>query len=401
MFVGITNTPRPYAWGSTTAIAELLGRTPSGQPEAELWLGAHPGSPSVILDPSQTGGAADLAVWIAADPATTLGPFAASGRLPFLLKILAAASPLSLQAHPTPSQARAGFERENTAGVPLDAAERNYKDASAKPELIYALSPSFGALCGFRPLDEVRTLVHALVDASRQLEDPQPEPLEGLLEYLDAGLRPTFEWLISSGAGVPTLVSLVTVLASSASLPDHAAELDTVRTLAGEYPGDPGIVISLLLNRVTLTAGESLYLPAGNIHAYLDGLGVELMAASDNVLRGGLTPKHIDVPELLGVLDFTPVPVPYLRPSMPAEGIEEFTPDVPDFVLVRVHGSAVDASYQITGPAIAICTAGSVSLAGEASSANLGRGDVFYVTPDEATLRFTGDGTLFLATTGV
>ncbi len=400
MFVGITNTPRPYAWGSTTAIAELLGRTPSGEPEAELWLGAHPGSPSVVLDPSQTGGATDLAAWIAADPATALGPFAASGRLPFLLKILAAASPLSLQAHPTPAQARLGFDRENAAGVPLDAPERNYKDAFPKPELIYALSPTFDALCGFRPLDEVRSLVLALIDISLQFEDPQPQPLEDLLDSLDSGLRETFEWLISSGPGVPTLISLVTSLASSASLPHYAAELDTVRMLAHEYPGDPGIVISLLLNRVTLSAGESLYLPAGNIHAYLNGLGVELMAASDNVLRGGLTPKHIDVPELLGVLDFTPVPVPYLHASSPSEGVSVYTPDVPDFVLVLVNGAALDARYAITGPAIAICTAGAVSISGGASSVTVSRGESVYVTPDEGALRFGGGGTLFLATTG-
>ncbi|MCU1558294.1 MAG: manA [Microbacteriaceae bacterium] len=400
MFVGITNAPRPYAWGSTTAIAELLGRTPSGGPEAELWLGAHPGSPSVILNPSQTGGATDLAAWIAADPATTLGPFAASGRLPFLLKILAAASPLSLQAHPTPSQARLGFDRENAAGVPLDSPERNYKDAFPKPELIYALSPTFDALCGFRPIDEVRALIHALIDASLRLEDPQPQPLEGLLEWLDSGLRETFEWLISGGSGVPTLVSLVTLLASSASLPDYTAELDTVRTLALEYPGDPGIVISLLLNRVTLAAGESLYLPAGNIHAYLHGLGIELMAASDNVLRGGLTPKHIDVPELLGVLDFTPVPVPYLRPSAPSTGVEIFRPDDQEFELVRIAGDSIAAVYEISGPTIVVGIEGAVAISGAESSTVVTRGGSVYVTPAERSLRFGGGGTLFLATTG-
>ena len=395
MFVGITNTPRPYAWGSTTAIAELLGREPSGEPEAELWLGAHPGSPSVILDPSLTGGATDLAAWIAADPQTTLGPFAASGRLPFLLKILAAAAPLSLQAHPTPSQAVAGFERENRLGMPLDAPYRNFKDAFAKPELIYALSPTFDALCGFRPHDEVRALVLTLLDAARALEDPQPQPLEDLLDSLSTGRRETFEWLISSGPGVPTLVSLVTELAASSSLPSLAV----VRALAAEYPGDPGIVTSLLINNVTLAAGEALYLPAGNIHAYLSGLGVELMASSDNVMRGGLTPKHIDVPELLGVLDFTPVPVPYLAAETPAPGVSVFRPDVPDFVLYRV---SADATVTITGPAIAICTAGSIAIEGAHSSTPLPRGAAVYVTPDEDALHFsfTGDGTVFLATTG-
>lgn len=396
MFVGITNTPRPYAWGSTTAIAELLGREPSGEPEAELWLGAHPGSPSVILDPTLTGGAADLAAWIAADPQTALGPFVASGRLPFLLKILAAASPLSLQAHPTPSRAAAGFARENALGVPLDAPHRNYKDAHPKPELIFALSPTFDALCGFRPLKEVRELVDALLDAAHALEDPQPQPLEDLLDSLSTGLRETFEWLITRGPGVPTLVALVTVLANT-ELAGTVPELSVARSLAAEYPGDPGIVVSLLLNQVTLAAGEALYLPAGNIHAYLGGLGVELMAASDNVLRGGLTPKHIDVPELLGVLDFTPVPVPYLAAETPAPGVSVLRPSVPDFVLYRVDA---DATVAITGPAIVICISGALTITGASSSIDLERGSAAYVTPDEGELHVSGGGTVFLATTG-
>jgi mannose-6-phosphate isomerase len=396
MFVGITNTPRPYAWGSTTAIAELLGREPSGAPEAELWLGAHPGSPSVILDPAQTGGATDLEAWIAADPATTLGRYASTGRLPFLLKILAAASPLSLQAHPTPEQAVLGFARENELGVPLNAPNRNYKDAFPKPELIYALSPTFDALCGFRPLSEVRALIEAMIDVALMQEDPQPQPLEDLhasLSGLDVALPEAFEWLIAGGSGVPTLVSLVTSLAA-VGVRGHEAEMRTVSRLAAEYPGDPGIVISLLLNHVTLGAGESLYLPAGNIHAYLDGLGVELMAASDNVLRGGLTPKYVDVPELIDVLDFTPLPVPYLVPAS-VDGASLFAPPA-DFQLVHVTGPS---TFTLSGPGIAICTAGSFVVTGAAASATVSRGEAVFVTPDEARLEFAGIGTLFLATT--
>ena len=401
MFVGIINTPRPYAWGSTTAIAQLLGHEASGAPEAELWLGAHPGSPSVILDPTQTGGAADLAEWIAADPETTLGRFAASGRLPFLLKVLAAASPLSLQAHPTVEQARAGFDRENELGIARDAPERNYKDAFPKPELIYALSPAFDALCGFRPLDEVRALLRALIDASLGMEDPQPQPLEDLLDSLsgsDVALPETVEWVIGRRTGVATLVSLVTTLASR-GVSGYDAEMATVSSLAVEYPGDPGIVISLLLNRVSLAAGEALYLPAGNIHAYLSGLGIELMSASDNVLRGGLTPKHIDVPELLSVLDFTPVEVPYLHATSPSEGVAAFRPDGADFELLRIDGMFLDSSVALTGPAIALCISGEVSISGAASSSSLALGDAVYITPDEAGLRFTGSGTVFVATT--
>jgi mannose-6-phosphate isomerase len=392
VLVPIANRPRPYAWGSNSAIAELLGTRPSGGPEAELWLGAHPGSPSQILDPTMTGGAPDLAAWIASDPATTLGSFASSGRLPFLLKVLAAASPLSLQAHPTPEQALAGFARENALGIPLDAAERNYKDAGAKPELIYALSPAFDALCGFRSVSAVIHIVNALLDADERREDPQPQPLEDLLATLvtDDAPRSTFEWLISGGAGVPTLVALVTELAPFVTGWD--LEFETVRSLATEYPGDPGIVISLLLNRVRLRAGEALYLPAGNIHAYLDGLGIELMAASDNVLRGGLTVKHIDVPELVSILDFRTGPVPYLEPSI-AGKVAVYRPDVPDFELMTITG---DATVELTGPAIALCTAGSFTVAG----VTLARGDSVYITPDERSLTFHGVGTLFLATTG-
>ena len=159
MFVQIANTPRPYAWGSTSAIADLLGTTPSGEPEAELWLGAHPGSPSRIVDPAEAEDSATLLDWIAKDPTKTLGAAADAGQLPFLLKVLAASSALSLQAHPTPEQAREGFERENALGIPLDAPNRNYKDAFAKPEMIFALSETFDALCGFRSLDETREIV--------------------------------------------------------------------------------------------------------------------------------------------------------------------------------------------------------------------------------------------------
>lgn len=377
MFVAITNTPRPYAWGSRTAIAELLGREPSGEPEAELWLGAHAGSPSVIVDPAQTGGARTLAEWIAADPAQALGADAASARLPFLLKLLAAASPLSLQAHPTPEQAREGFEREEEARVPIDAPRRNYKDPFPKPELIYALSDSFEALCGFRPVASFRAAIAAL-------GDPELEPL---LERAssDADLPRLVRWL---SEGSPEVDAIVERVASAPSAPE------LVTRLAGQYPGDPGIVIALLLNHVTLRHGQALYLPAGNVHAYLSGLGVELMTASDNVLRGGLTPKHVDVAELLRVLDFSVVPVPYLEPSHPSVGVEIFTPDGPGFALARITGSG---SVTPEGAAIAICLAGSFEVSGRAS-VRLGRGDAVFVTPDEGTLRVEGEGTLFIAT---
>lgn len=374
MFVAITNTPRDYAWGSPTAIAELLGTVPSGGPEAELWLGAHPGSPARLAGDNSTDGRTLLDV--------------VDGRLPFLLKVLAAASPLSLQAHPTMAQAQEGFARENAAGVPVDAPNRNYKDAFHKPELIYALSESFTALCGFRPVAQTRAQLAPLADDAR---------VAPLLERLvdDGSLRAVFEWLITRGTGVDALVEVLS------AHDGDGLEWETVRLLAGTYPGDPGIAISLLLNCVELSPGEVLYLPAGNIHAYLNGLGIELMASSDNVLRGGLTPKYVDVPELLSVLDFRPVPVPYLEAEHPAPGVSAFRPDVPDFVLqvIQLADGLASAPVTLLGPAIALCTAGSVELVAGADSAALARGESLYIA-DVAELRIAGAGTVFVATTG-
>ncbi|WP_130178165.1 mannose-6-phosphate isomerase, class I [Cryobacterium sp. SO1] len=426
MFVGISNTPRDYAWGSPSAIAALLGRPASGGPEAELWLGAHPGSPSVIADPALTGGAATLTEWIDRDPAAALGAaHAGSARLPFLMKILAAHSPLSLQAHPSPDRAAAGFALENAAGIPIDAADRNYRDPFHKPEIIFALSDTFQALCGFRDPRQIRSILAELRALDATMDDPQPAALLGLENRLvgDEAIHDVVDWLLRDGRGGDTgevswLVERVVTLAEQAAFlieggarVSFAAEFDMVRSLSAAYPGDPGIVISLLTNLVSLKRGEVLFLPAGNIHAYLSGLGVEVMAASDNVLRGGLSPKHIDVDELLDVLDFAPLPVPYLAPELQADGVAVYRPDVPDFELAHISVPA-DASttesgqggvpmrqVTLTGPAIAICTAGRFLVAGATSSISLARGESVYITPDEGTVTFAGSGEVFLATT--
>jgi mannose-6-phosphate isomerase len=375
MFVGISNTPRDYAWGSTTAIPGLLGVAPTGAPQAELWLGAHPGSPSRLV--GRDGTLADIV----------------HGRLPFLLKVLAAGAPLSLQAHPTAAQARAGFERENAAGIPVDAPERNYRDAFHKPEIIYALSDPFTALSGFRSVADTRAVLEPVAGDTR---------IAPLLVRLggDGDLRSTFEWLITCGPGVEDLISAVVEAAQTLD----GASWATVRLLAEHYPGDPGIPISLLLHTIALRPGEVLYLPAGNIHAYLGGLGIELMAASDNVLRGGLTPKHVDVAELLRVLDFRPLPAPYLRPSSPQPGVAVFRPDVPDFVLTVVSPDAaargVDIAIPGGGPAIAFAAYGGAVLSGAREYLTVLPGGAAYLV-DEPTLRVSGDGLVFLASAGI
>jgi mannose-6-phosphate isomerase len=202
-----------------------------------------------------------------------------------------------------------------------------------------------------------------------------------------------FEWLISGGHGIDALVGRVVSIARA-----NPEELATIVMLADAYPGDPGIVISVLLHRVTLCRGEALYLPAGNIHAYLSGLGVELMGASDNVLRGGLTRKHVDVRELVDVLDFRPVPVPYLLAESTQPSTEVFRPDVPDFRLERIVDEGV---CSLSGPAILICIDGSLHIQGSESAIEVARGDCFFVTPAEVDLMVTGHGTVFVATTGL
>ncbi|WP_242088319.1 mannose-6-phosphate isomerase, class I [Curtobacterium sp. DN_7.5] len=395
MFLGITNTPRDYAWGSVTAIPELLGRTVTGAPQAELWLGAHPGSPSVVVNPATVGGADTLLDWIAAEPEAALG----AGRtgLPFLLKVLAAAAPLSLQAHPTPEQAREGFDREEADGVPVDDPARNYKDPFPKPELVVALSERFEALSGFRPVAETLADVERLDAGSGRLGP--------LVAHLGQGLEDTVRWLETADEGALAVVRAVSDLATT--VPDDAAgpNVRTVRDLAEAYPDDPGIVVSLLMHRVTLRTGESMYLPAGNIHAYLDGLGIELMAPSDNVLRGGLTPKHVDVPELLHVLDFTAYPAPVLEPEHLAPGVDRFAPDGVGFALVRVTGDGGPVGLgtggvaPLHGPSIAICTEGVVTLVGATSATLLRQGESCYVTPDEGDVTVEADATSGLTST--
>jgi mannose-6-phosphate isomerase len=404
MFVRIDNDPRDYAWGSTHGIADLLGRRASSRPEAELWLGAHPGSPSLLVHP--TDGPRTLAELIGEEPEQTLGDdwrddesYGGAPRLGFLLKVLSAAAPLSIQAHPSPEQAQEGFERENRLGIPLDAPERNYKDPFHKPELIYAATP-FDALCGFRDVGTSVAVLDRLISIGRAAGLPHDEldVLRGILaagETEESALRAAVGLLLGGGEGAEEIVSQATAIARSPKGSD-VPELGIVRLLADAYPGDPGIVLALLLHRVALKPGEALYLPAGNIHAYLSGTGIELMAASDNVLRGGLTPKYIDVPELLKVLDFTPVPAPLLAPSRVGP-LELFTPDVPDFKLGHVTG---DATLELTGPAIVLCTAGQASVTGDNGTVTVHRGDAVFVSPDEGTLRFAphDDGVLFVAT---
>src|SRR5690349_8462231 len=312
---------RTYAWGSRTAIAEFTGRqSPTAHPEAELWFGAHPGDPAWLETDS---GEESLLEALRTDPEGQLGAAVRNrfgDTLPFLMKVLAADEPLSLQAHPSAEQAAEGFAREDRLGIPVSSPIRNYRDRSHKPELLVALQ-TFEVLAGFRPalksVDMMQALGVSDLDPFVNLLTGQPDA---------GGLRALFTtWITAPQPDLDVLVSAVIDGAINyvrAGKKQFAAEAKTVLELGERYPGDAGVLASLLLNRLTLRPGEAIYLPAGNLHAYLHGVGIEVMANSDNVLRGGLTPKHVDVPELLRVLDFAPVSNATLHPATSEDGTE-------------------------------------------------------------------------------
>lgn len=369
MLVAIENAPRDYAWGRPGAISRLLGRAETHAVEAELWLGAHHGSPALLAGEERS--LADVVP-----------------ELPFLLKVLAAGSPLSLQAHPDPEQARAGFERENAKGVPIDAPHRNYRDPHPKPELIVAVSERFEALSGFRSAAEARADIERIMpDAdARALVAPL---VSRLVENDRVG--EALIWLLQAGEESSAAVGAV-----EQALRERPDELPYASRIAERYPGDPGIVGALLLHHVVLSAGEALYLPAGNIHAYLDGIGIELMAPSDNVLRGGLTSKHVDVPELARILDRGAGPVPHLHPIRLDGGGLLYAPDDPQ-VAFSLAFVTERAALPLAGPAIALCTGGTFTIQGAVSSIEIARGDAVLATPDEELLRIEGSGSLYLA----
>ncbi|MFI6657865.1 mannose-6-phosphate isomerase, class I [Streptomyces sp. NPDC050523] len=377
----LDNTIRPYAWGSTTAIPALLGVEPSGEPQAEMWMGAHPGAPSRTARGT-------LVEVVDADPKGELGLAAVAKfgpRLPFLFKILAAGAPLSLQVHPDLAQAKEGYEDEERRGIPVDAPHRNYKDANHKPELICALT-EFDGLCGFRdPLQAADLLAGLGVDSLTPYVDllhAHPE---------DAALREVLTAILT--ADPEEMHRTVTAAASACTRLGGAYA--PYADIAHHYPGDPGVIAAMLLNHVRLQPGEALFLGAGIPHAYLNGLGVEIMANSDNVLRCGLTPKHVDVPELLRIVRFEASDPGVLRPEASPDGEEVYETPIDEFRLSRYVLPEGGTTHDLTRdtPQILLCTAGTVRADGH----ELRPGQSVFVPAGEQA-EVSGAGTIFRAT---
>ncbi len=360
----LRNAVRPYAWGSRTAIADLLGRpVPAPHPEAELWMGAHPGDPSRLL--RRDGSEVSLLSLLDSEPTRQLGSECTDrwgNRLPFLLKVLAADEPLSLQAHPSAEQAAAGFASEEASGLARNAPERNYPDPTAKPELICALT-EFHALAGFRD-------AHRTVRFLHELDVPSLRSHAGLLAAQPDrdGLRALFTTWITLPEHYLREVLPEVLDACVRHLRENgefAMECRTALELGEAYPNDAGVLASLLLNRVVLQPGEAIFLPAGNLHAYLRGTGLEILANSDNILRCGLTPKYVDVAELLRVLDFTCGDMRVLTGEARDANLTVYRTPAEEFELSRVDWSperSGGVGLDSSGPQIMLCTKGRVRL---------------------------------------
>lgn len=376
MLLKITNQARDYAWGSKTLITDYFGIPATGQPMAEIWFGTHDGSPAQLAD------------------GTSLS--AKLGRqLPFLLKILAADSPLSIQAHPNSAQAKEGFERENSRGISLNSANRNYKDDRHKPELIVALS-DFEALAGFKPLDEIKQLFVDLAEHQGVSEGFRTMSANwlALLSETD-GLKKLFAAISNSRSNLDGFN------AELASLADGEARFALAERLNLLYPGDSGVVLSLLLNHIYLEPGEALFLDAGNPHAYIQGLGIEVMASSDNVLRGGLTQKNVDLPELESVINYEVSGQPIISPREISKGLFHYECAAEDFILYRAElsGSVVMADLNLPGESIVLCTAGEVAISNSIDEREvLRRGEAAYIAADSSRFTLVGSGTVFIAT---
>ena len=375
---------RPYAWGSRHGIAELQGRpVPAPGPEAELWMGAHPSAPSGVAETT-------LDAVIAADPDRELGPACVARfgpRLPFLLKVLSAEQALSIQLHPSRAQAQAGFRAGNV----------NYVDDWPKPELLCALTP-FEVLAGLRDPSDAAALLRALAVPALQ---PLAAELDAATapEALSRALGAILEWPENSRAELVTNVVTACATLASSDSPYAGACAAAVRE-AGHRPGDLGLVAMLLMRHAVLAPGQAVFMPAGGLHAYLRGTGIETLANSDNVIRAGLTGKHIDVPELLKLLD-PAVTVPVLTPASLGNGVTWFDTPAPEFRLYVADLAEPVIPMPAAGPRIALCTAGAATLRAESGeTVKLPRGESCFIPAADGPLYACGPARLFLASPG-
>lgn len=386
----IIGTPREYAWGSHTALREFCEVPVPAGPLAEIWYGAHPAAPSGVEN------AGSLLSMIDGDPDCYLGADVGQRydwRLPYLMKLIAPAEPLSLQVHPSRAMAQRRFAEETAAGVALEAPDRLYKDSNHKPELVYALS-EFEAMCGFRAPRRAAELLGGLGSGTT----------DSLLAHLRrspnaAGVEAAFTELFCVPPAADDLarVAEACALRLEADSPSPRADRMVV-LLHSKHPGDPGVLAPLLLNPVSLRPGEAMFVPAGGVHAYFSGLAVELMAASDNVLRAGLTGKHVNAKEMLANVDYVAAPPVRIAPEVTDDELTEvFYAPVDDFQLTVVHLVDVPRPLSGWGPRIVLCVRGHALIRVGEESVMLQAGQAVFLPPGEGAPVVAGEGRLVQA----
>ena len=374
MLVRLTGEIKNYPWGSSTLIQDHFGLGESNKPVAEVWFGTHPAGESTDRQSKKK-----LSELI-------------DGKLSFLAKFLAASSPLSIQVHPNSEQAKQGFAREQALGLDVADPKRNYRDDSHKPEILIALSP-FSALCGFRPRAELQEIFLAFSESEDRFGELSAKLATG------APLKEIFSELLLDlelPARFSQSVGAAEAIGDDSSLVLEARDLSL--SLLEKYPADSGAMVALMLNLVELAPGEAIFLPAGNLHAYLSGLGLEVMAASDNVIRGGLTTKHIDQGELLKITDFSELLDPVVKPAKLAEGFIEYPVSAKEFRLYRAEltGSNLLADLDLPAAAMVLCTAGEVAVSTSLEEREvLQKADVVYLSGAKK-FSLSGSGTAFV-----
>lgn len=381
----LINSVQNYAWGSKTALTDLYGiANPNNLPMAELWMGAHPKSSSKIEDAS--GQVRSLRDVIEVDKAALLGDKVAQrfGELPFLFKVLCADQPLSIQVHPNKQASEIGFAKENAAGIPLDAAERNYKDPNHKPELVFALTP-FLAMNAFREFSEIISLLQPVAGAHNAIAHFLENPNADALSQLFASL------LNMQGEEKSHALAVL-----KAALDSQQGEpWETIRLISEFYPDDSGLFSPLLLNVVKLNPGEAMFLFAETPHAYLQGVALEVMANSDNVLRAGLTPKYIDIPELVANVKFVAKPAAELLTQPVKNGAElDFPIPVDDFAFSLHDLSSAETSVAQESAAILFCVEGEATLHKGEQRLVLKPGESAFVAANESPVSVSGTGRL-------
>ena len=370
MLVRISGEVKNFSWGSKHLIQDQLGLGPTNQQVAEVWFGTHAGGQSKLLTSGQ-------------NLSEAIG-----SKLSFLVKFLAADSPLSIQVHPNSLQAKAGFAKENAAGIDLTDPKRNYKDDSHKPEILIALTP-FEALCGFRPRAEILEIFLAFSESEARFGEL------AALAATDATIEEIFAELLEDQLLAERFSSTVETLDAD-SLAERARAL--VVGLLEKYPGDTGALVALLLNQIELESGEAIYLPAGNVHAYLSGFGLEVMAASDNVIRGGLTSKHIDKAELRQIADFSELAKPLVSTKKLAEGLVEYPVAASEFRVYRaqITGTNMLADIDLPAAAVIVCVSGEIAVGTSQEQREvLKKGEVVFVS-EAKKFSLSGSGDVFV-----